>query len=270
MIRYRVFRPDHSVVVLEEMAQGFFDDQGKALRLAGIAVDVTEKAKAQESLRREREMLKAIIDAIPVMITIYDPYLRSLHGNREFSRILGWCGDDLARDDYMELCYPDPAYRREVIQFMQSVEPGWREFRVTAKDGSIVESSWANVRLPDGTQIGIGLDIRERKAVQREREEYLECLDTLVLASMDVLKARDIASLLQHVIDVARKLTGARMDYGKIANSIYTQPLFKSRFFYRLDIIIFACIVRESGALAGSRILCSLGGCCALNSCIRT
>ncbi len=74
----------------------------------------------------------------------------------------------------MALCYPDPGYRAMVGRFMQSLEPGWRDFALTAKDGSLVESSWANIRLSDDTRVGIGIDIRERTAGERALRESEE------------------------------------------------------------------------------------------------
>jgi hypothetical protein len=37
---------------------------------------------------------------------------------------------------------------------------------MTRKDGSLLESSWSNIRLSDDTHIGIGIDISDRKWVQ--------------------------------------------------------------------------------------------------------
>jgi PAS domain S-box-containing protein len=77
------------------------------------------------------------------------------------------------------MVFPDPACRAEAARFVQSLEPGWRDWKVTAKDGSIVESSWAKISLSDDTWIGIGIDIRERKraeAAVRESEARLAAI----------------------------------------------------------------------------------------------
>ncbi|WP_287462360.1 substrate-binding domain-containing protein, partial [Thermobifida sp.] len=60
-------------------------------------------------------------------------------------------------------CYPDPEYREQARSFMQSPESGWRDFLVTTRSGAVLETSWANIRLPDDTQIGIGIDVREQR-----------------------------------------------------------------------------------------------------------
>jgi PAS domain S-box-containing protein len=49
-ISYRVLRPDGSVVWLEKNARGFFDHQGKLLRVIGMVANITERKRAEEAL----------------------------------------------------------------------------------------------------------------------------------------------------------------------------------------------------------------------------
>jgi PAS domain S-box-containing protein len=49
-IRYRVLRPDGSVVWLEKNARAFFDEQGKMVRMIGMVADITERKLAEEAL----------------------------------------------------------------------------------------------------------------------------------------------------------------------------------------------------------------------------
>jgi PAS domain S-box-containing protein len=147
---------------------------GKELFIS-VQEDITERKRAEEELARQRELLQGIIDNIPVMLAIYEPNLKAFRCNQEFRKVLGWSEADMLVEDPMELFYPDPQYREQVREYMQSLEPGWRDFQVSAKDGSSIESTWANIRLTDDTQIGIGIDIRERKqaeeALHRARNE---------------------------------------------------------------------------------------------------
>lgn len=147
-------------------------------------LETTRRVREEEALRaernrvaataaRERELLAGVIEHVPVMITVYAPHLETFHLNAETRRVLGWTDEDANMGDLLALCYPDPGYREEVRRFMESAEPGWRELVVTAKDGSKVTSSWANVRLSDSTQVGIGIDLRERKRAEAELRQAL-------------------------------------------------------------------------------------------------
>jgi PAS domain S-box-containing protein len=137
----------------------------------GIAVDITDRMRAQEALHNEQELLQTIIDSIPVMITLYEPDTNVLRLNPEFVRVTGWSA---AGSSLMEQCYPDPAYREAARRYMESCAPGWKDFRIRTADGRDVETTWANIRLSDGRQVGIGLDISERRradAALRDSEE---------------------------------------------------------------------------------------------------
>src|SRR5262249_41920219 len=56
----RILRPDGSVIWVERTGRAFFSAEGKLLRLIGMVVDLTERMRAEEALRRsEAELLEA-------------------------------------------------------------------------------------------------------------------------------------------------------------------------------------------------------------------
>ncbi len=138
--------------------------------MATMALMTLVVASLAWSREREISLLQTIIDRIPVMITMYEPDTRVLRLNHEFERVTGWSTEEARRVDLMERCYPDPTYRARVRAYMDSLAEGWRDLVMTTRDGERVETSWSNVRLPDDTRVGIGLDARERKRVEAERE----------------------------------------------------------------------------------------------------
>jgi PAS domain S-box-containing protein len=140
-------------------------------RVSGVAVsvtDVTATQQSQEALAHERELLQTLIDSIPVMITMYEPSTKALRVNREFERISGWTGPDVASGGFMAACYPDPAYRAMVREYLDSPPPGWHDITLTTKVGRAVETSWSMVRLSDDSRVGIGLDVTDRKRFEAE------------------------------------------------------------------------------------------------------
>jgi PAS domain S-box-containing protein len=149
----------------------------------GIFLDVTDRWEAESALHRERELLGTIFERIPVMLTRYEPDTKLLRLNPAFEATTGWSAEEATGISLMEECYPDPAYRERVREFMQSCRDGWMDVRMRTRDGRDVETSWANVRLADGTQVGIGLDITERRAMEdalreadRRKDEFLALL----------------------------------------------------------------------------------------------
>ena len=110
------------------------------------------------------------------MLTIYDPDTKLLRLNPEFERLIGWSPAETAGVSLMQECYPDPEYREDVARFMQTCREGWMDIRMRTRDQRDIETSWANVRLSDRTQVGIGIDITARKrdeeAVRRSEQEF--------------------------------------------------------------------------------------------------
>ncbi len=149
--------PTHSLLVLQSF-------------VATMALMTLVVAALVRSREREHSLLQAIIDRIPVMITMYEASTRVLRLNREFERLTGWSTAAARGVDLMERCYPDPAYRAEIRAYMDSVREGWRDFAMTTRDGRVLQTSWSNIRLPDDTRIGIGLDVTERRRTEEDRE----------------------------------------------------------------------------------------------------
>jgi PAS domain S-box-containing protein len=163
-------------------------------RIGGILSAVRESV-AREGLRRERELLQTIIDTIPVMITLFAPGEKLLRINRECERVLGWSAREAAEISLMEECYPDPAYREHVRQFMESARPEWLDIRMRARDGRFIETSWSNMRISDHTQIGIGIDITDRKHAEQQRTLLINELNHRVKNTLATVQSLAVQSL---------------------------------------------------------------------------
>lgn len=122
----------------------------------------------QKQLNKDRELLQSIIDTIPVMVTVYDNEVNSIALNKAATEITGWTNEDVAQTGIMELAYPDPAYRKKIVEYMQSLKSGFKDIVMRTKDGRDIETSWANVELSDGRRVGVGIDITQRKQLEKE------------------------------------------------------------------------------------------------------
>jgi PAS domain S-box-containing protein len=173
----------------EEINEEIFDERFKKWislyayspkigEFTSMFTDISERKAIEDKLEHERELFSSIFDNIPVMITIYDPEIKNFRFNKEFKRITSWTEKD-AEGNFMEKVYPDPGYRSEVQEFMKSLSEGWQEYRLRAKDGQEIVSTWANKQLRNGVQIGIGIDIRQRKQAEeslRQSEQRLQSI----------------------------------------------------------------------------------------------
>lgn len=153
-----------------------------------VVRDITEKKAMEMELQNQNEILQKIFDHIPVILVFYDKGGNVFLVNREFERVIGWRLDELQQMDIMAACYPDPQYRRKVWDFMISGGIGWRDFTLRCRSGKSIDTSWAHVRLSDGSQIGIGIDISQRKIAEEKLRVSQARLKELSRKTLEILE----------------------------------------------------------------------------------
>ncbi len=159
------------------------DEQGRFRGSLDMLTDITELKKVEHALkesesrlkstleetRRQKELLQTVLDNIPVMIAFFN-LSGNIHWiNRHWEDRTGWSLEETRSRAILEEFYPDPEYRRHVIDFIRESSGRWGDFRSMTKDGSVLETSWANVQLRDGTNIGIGIDVTDRRRAEEEK-----------------------------------------------------------------------------------------------------
>lgn len=127
-------------------------------------------------LEREGKLIQAILENVPVMVTVLDSGNNALYVNKEYERVMGWTEEEVRQMDIVSACLPDPAERNEALEFLRRAEPVWGEFRIRNKWGIGVPTMWMNVRV-GAVLFGIGIDMterRQREAVAQKAREDVE------------------------------------------------------------------------------------------------
>jgi PAS domain S-box-containing protein len=179
--------------------------QGSAPLLGGIAVDVTERKRAEEALRGKTEELDRFFNISLDLLCIADTdgYFRRL--NVAWERILGYSLEELMSKQFLEFVHPDDldstmeaiatlASQREVIHFVN---------RYRCKDGSYRWIEWRSA--PFGKTIyAAARDITDRVRAEEERSKLdAQMREVQKLESLGVLAggiAHDFNNILMAIL----------------------------------------------------------------------
>jgi PAS domain S-box-containing protein len=99
--------------------------------------DITERKRAEDTLKKQNEVLRTIVDNIPVMIRFLGPDARVQLINPAWERTLGWSLDEVEQRnlDLFQDLYPDPQERQRALEFVAAATGEWADFRIRARDG---------------------------------------------------------------------------------------------------------------------------------------
>lgn len=179
-VEKRLVRKDGAVIWARVNGRIIRDAGGRPWRMAGVLEDITERKRAEDELRKQKEILQKIFDHIPVMISFFDERGRLRLVNREWERTRGWTLEEVQRQDLGILFedYPDPEVRRKILDFMAEASGEWADFKTRVRGGQMIDATWAVVRLSDGTRVSIGKDITSRKRAEEDRNQLMRRLIT--------------------------------------------------------------------------------------------
>jgi PAS domain S-box-containing protein len=186
-----------------------------------VARNITERKQAEDDLRKQKEILQTIIDNIPVMIRFLGPD-GSILVNRAWEQTLGWSLEEVRQrkfDLFSEL-YPDPQERRLALEFITAATGNWEDFKIQVRDGRVINATFINIRLSDGTNISIGQDITERKQAEKQLEATTKQLRALT-ASLQFAREQESARIAREIHDeLGGALTSLRWDLEAIDDAI--------------------------------------------------
>ncbi|MGB6067916.1 MAG: PAS domain S-box protein [Desulfomonilaceae bacterium] len=148
------------------------DPDGKPLRMTGTYLDITERKRAEEALRFEREQLLSLFESINEIILVIDPTSYEILFANKFTEDLygkkligGFCYEKLAG-----LESPCGHCSNEKIVKLQGEPYQWEYSNPILKRDFLATDRM--IRWPDGRHVKfqIATDITERKEAQEEQD----------------------------------------------------------------------------------------------------
>ena len=211
----RVRRPDGTVRWVEDHLTPEFDAQGRLTAVNGVWRDITQQKLADEALRRQDALQRAISDAaLDAMLTV-DMNGTILTANPALERMSGWAPETLVGRS-AETLLPErlrPGFRQVLdrVQAGEAIPTGPVESEGLHRDGRVipVEAALGLADTPQGRVITlIARDLTHQKAVETQlvHAQKMEAVGTLAGGV-----AHDFNNLLSVIIGQA-ELAKARID----------------------------------------------------------
>jgi len=169
---------------------------GKPVGLRGAIVDITERRRAEEELRRINAFLDSIVENIPNMIFLKDAKeLRFVRFNRAGEELLGFTRDDLmGKSDYDFFPKKEADFftekDREVLHGKNVVDVPEEPIQSRDKGKRILHTKKVPILGANGEPeflLGISEDITERKEAEDKLQHTLNSLRKAVSATTQVL-----------------------------------------------------------------------------------
>lgn len=203
------------------------DDQGAIVKWYGSSIDIEDRKQAEDALKKQKEILQKIFDNVPAMIGFVGRDGKIKLANLEWERTLGWTLEDILGqnlDIFAEL-YPDPGYRRAVMDFVFNSNARWADFKARVRDGRVIDTAWANVHLSDGTIIGLGRDITEFKRAEEALRKSHDQLRALA-ARVQSVREEERTRVAREIHDeLGQALTAIKIDLSALRYRLPTDQM---------------------------------------------
>ncbi|MDZ7808291.1 MAG: PAS domain S-box protein [Gracilimonas sp.] len=170
-VKYRVNTQDGEIQWMHSRGNLVYDGTGKATHLSGVVADITKQKRMEDEFHREKELFENVFRNIPVMIDITSDKGKTIRVNKAFQDITGFTANDLAQTSIMEFMYPDDHMRKKAWRSIEEADGTFEEFETLTKKGEKRIQRWANIRISDGSTIGIGMDITDQKELEHKHEQ---------------------------------------------------------------------------------------------------
>ncbi len=173
----RIINDSEREWVMEAFGAVSRDKHGNPIRIAGTAQDVTERKRAEETLRESENRITNFFNLSADLICIADinGYFRLL--NPAWEKVLGYSISELTSKPFLDFIHSDDVEKTLAV-INEKLERGESiltfENRYVCKDGSIIWLDWTSQpSVEEGQVFAIARDITERKRDEEERERLL-------------------------------------------------------------------------------------------------
>jgi PAS domain S-box-containing protein len=166
---YRVLSRDGRVIWFHCEAKMVRREDGRPWFIHGVAFDITELKRTEQTLQEERNVVSAILDTVGALVVVLGPEGQIIRANRASEAISGYPSEAMRGQYFWDLFIApeDGARAKEILDARRDFESSL----VTADAGQR-RIAWSSTVLPGTTAaatcvIVTGIDVTERKRMEQ-------------------------------------------------------------------------------------------------------
>jgi PAS domain S-box-containing protein len=221
-IEFRILRPDQTERIIQSRGEIVRDEAGNPARMTGTSYDITERKRAEETLRTSEERFRLVVEDAPDAILLYDvDQDRLISANKAAEQLFGLPRDKIIEHGLQHLYVPEQPDARAVEQSF-----GDHNKRALAGEELIYERRIVNAsgqeRLCQVTLVGMPsasqrllrasfVDITDRRDAERALHRLNRTLKTLSRGNEALVRAASEPELLTDMCRVIVETGGYRM-----------------------------------------------------------
>jgi len=173
----------------------------------GIMRDITERKRAEDALRAERNLVSAILDSAGVLVIALDTQGRIIRFNRACEQLTGYRFEEVRGRPFWEVVLPpeeiEPV-RRVFADLCAGQFPNQHDNEWVARDGPRRLISWSNTGILDARGeveyiVGTGIDITDRERAERALRESEERHRTILDQMQEAVIFADAHDIIRHI-----------------------------------------------------------------------
>ena len=177
-LQFRLTRPDGTIRFVSRRGELLYDVEGRPVRVAGSAQDITESKLAEAALRDSEERFQGLVNGIPQLAWMAEPDGHIIWYNQRWYEYTGTTAQEMEGWGWQKVHDPE-ALPKVLERWKNSIANGTAfemEFPLRAADGHLGMFLTRIVPLKDSTNkvmrwFGTSTDISERKRAEERQAE---------------------------------------------------------------------------------------------------
>jgi len=183
---YRITRADDGVIVwIKSTGQYYYNENGVALTLTGISIDISEQKEAEKKLKESETRSRALVESNVVAVCFTHMESATIfEANDAYLKMLGFTQQDLKEGKINWLDYTPPEHQVNdhlAIEKAKSmkVSPPY-EKEIVRTDGKRISVIKARALINKDEIMSVFIDITERKSMEQKLKTFNEKLEAMV------------------------------------------------------------------------------------------